>query len=54
MEQIQFHTDKNNVRSINAIKSLRCQEEDILKSNKYKPDGKRRDSMVLHFKRQVV
>ncbi len=47
MERIQFYADKNNVRSINAIKSLGCQEEGILRSNKYKPDGERRDSMVL-------
>jgi RimJ/RimL family protein N-acetyltransferase len=47
MERIQFRADKNNIRSINAIKSLGCKEEGVLRSNMYKPDGTRRDSMVL-------
>ncbi|WP_108866598.1 GNAT family N-acetyltransferase [Aquimarina aquimarini] len=47
MERIQFRADKNNTRSINAIKSLGCKEEGILRSNMYKPDGTRRDSIVL-------
>lgn len=47
MERIQFRADKDNIRSINAIKSLGCTEEGILRSNMYKPDGTRRDSMIL-------
>ncbi|WKK77059.2 GNAT family protein [Marivirga salinae] len=47
MERIQFRVDKQNIRSINAIKSVGCQEEGILRSNLYKPNGERRDSMIL-------
>src|SRR5690606_19266934 len=47
MERIQFRADKNNIRSINAIKSLGCKEEGILRNNMYKPDGTRRDSIIL-------
>lgn len=47
MERIQFRVDKENSRSINAIKSLGCQEEGILRSNLYKSNGERRDSMIL-------
>ncbi|REH48901.1 RimJ/RimL family protein N-acetyltransferase [Tenacibaculum gallaicum] len=47
MERIQFRADKNNIRSINAIKSLGCKEEGGLRSNMYKPDGTRRNSMIL-------
>lgn len=47
MERIQFRADKNNFRSINAIKSLGCTVEGVLRSNMYMPDGKRRDSIIL-------
>ncbi|WKS95662.1 GNAT family N-acetyltransferase [Riemerella columbina] len=47
MERIQFRADKDNIRSINAIKSLGCTEEGVLRSHMYKPDGTRRDSMIL-------
>ncbi len=47
MERIQFRADKDNQRSINAIKSLGCQEEGILRSERYRPNGERRDSIIL-------
>ena len=47
MERVQFRVDKENIRSINAIKSLGCKEEGVLRSNMYRPNGERRDSMIL-------
>jgi RimJ/RimL family protein N-acetyltransferase len=35
------------LRSINAMKSIGCVVEGILRSNMYKPNGDRRDSIVL-------
>jgi N-acetyltransferase len=47
IERVQFRADRNNLRSINAIKSLGCTEEGVLRSNMIKPDGERRDSVIL-------
>lgn len=47
MERIEFRADSNNTRSICAIKSLGCSEEGVLRSNKFRPDGSRRSSIVL-------
>lgn len=52
MERIQFRADKDNLHSINAIKSLGCQEEGILRSERYKPNGERRDSIILSILKQ--
>lgn len=47
IERIQFRADRENQRSINAIKSLGCQEEGILRSERHKSNGERRDSIIL-------
>jgi len=47
VERVEFRADNENQRSINAMKSIGCVVEGVLRSNTYKPDGKRRDSIVL-------
>jgi len=47
MERVEFRADTNNERSIAAMKSIGCKVEGILRSNGVKPDGTRRDSIVL-------
>ena len=51
MQRIQFRADAANQKSINAIKSLGCTEEGILRSNLLKSDGTRRDSIILSILR---
>lgn len=48
MERIEFRADYENKRSIQAMKSIGCVEEGILRSHTYRPlGGGRRDSIVL-------
>jgi RimJ/RimL family protein N-acetyltransferase len=47
MERVEFRADHENIRSINAMKRIGCKVDGILRSNTYKPDGTRRDSIVL-------
>lgn len=47
MERVEFRADNDNLRSILAMKSIGCVVEGILRSNMYKPNGNRRDSIVL-------
>lgn len=47
MERVEFRADNDNKRSIQAMKSIGCIEEGVLRSNMFKPDGSRRDSIVL-------
>ncbi len=47
MERVEFRADNNNKKSIAAMKSIGCVEEGVLRSNGLKPDGTRRDSIVL-------
>lgn len=47
MERVEFRADKNNIKSIAAMKSIGCFEEGVLRSNTIKADGTRRDSIVL-------
>lgn len=47
MERVEFRADKENLKSINAMKSIGCVVEGVLRSNTYKPNGGRRDSIVL-------
>lgn len=47
MERVEFRADNDNKRSINAMKSIGCVVEGVLRSNTCKPDGTRRDSIVL-------
>ncbi len=47
MERVEFRADYSNERSIAAMKSIGCQVEGVLRSHGLKPDGTRRDSIVL-------
>lgn len=47
IERVEFRADNENTRSINAMKNIGCVVEGVLRSNAYKPDGTRRDSIVL-------
>jgi N-acetyltransferase len=47
MLRVEFRADQANARSIAAMKKIGCQVEGILRSNLPKPDGTRRDSIVL-------
>ena len=47
MERVEFRADNENQRSINAMKSIGCVVEGVLRSNTFKPNGDRRDSIVL-------
>lgn len=47
MIRVEFRADKNNVRSIAAMKAIGCTEEGILRQNVPNPDGGRRDSIIL-------
>lgn len=46
-DRLEFQADKNNARSIAAMKSIGCLEEGTLRSHLLRPDGSRRDSIVL-------
>ncbi len=52
MERVEFRADSENKRSIAAMKSIGCQAEGILRSTGLRPDGKRRDSIVLSMLRE--
>jgi len=45
--RVELRADADNKRSIQAMKSLGCTVEGILRSNGLRPDGTRRDSIVL-------
>ena len=47
MQRVEFRADSNNEKSIFAMKSIGCTIEGILRSNGIRPDGTRRDSIVL-------
>jgi len=47
IERVGFIADFENKKSIAAMKSIGCKEEGILRSNIFKKDGTRRDSIVL-------
>ncbi|WP_255492417.1 GNAT family N-acetyltransferase [Myroides sp. NP-2] len=46
-ERVEFEADNENKRSLAAIKSLGCTQEGILRKNKIRTDGTRRDSAVF-------
>lgn len=46
-ERVQFEADNENKRSLSAIKSLGCSLEGILRKNKIRTDGTRRDSVIF-------
>ncbi|MCU0421575.1 MAG: GNAT family N-acetyltransferase [Bacteroidia bacterium] len=45
--RVEFRADEDNKRSIAAMKSIGCKTDGILRSNAFKPDGTRRNSIVL-------
>ena len=47
VRRVEFRADNDNKRSIAAMTSIGCTVEGILRSNGYKADGKRRDSIIL-------
>lgn len=47
MERVEFRADNSNEKSIAAMKSIGCTVEGVLRSHSIKPDGSRRDSIVL-------
>jgi RimJ/RimL family protein N-acetyltransferase len=47
VKRIEFRADSENVRSIAAMKKIGCVEEGLLRSHYIKPDGTRRNSIVL-------
>lgn len=47
MERVEFRADFNNKRSIRAMEQIGCKVEGVLRSHGIKPDGTRRDSIVL-------
>lgn len=52
MQRVEFRADNDNHRSIAAMKAIGCHEEGILRSNGKRPDGSRRDSIVLSILRE--
>lgn len=52
MERVEFRADNNNTKSIAAMKSIGCTVEGILRKSSIKPDGSRRDSIVLSILRE--
>jgi N-acetyltransferase len=47
MQRVEFRADNTNLRSIAAMKGIGCTVEGVLRKNVIKPDGGRRDSIVL-------
>lgn len=52
MLRVEFRADNSNARSIAAMKSIGCVEEGVLRQHMPKPDGTRRDSIVLSILQQ--
>ncbi len=46
-ERVEFRADNDNERSIAAMKSIGCTVEGVLRSHGLKPDGTRRDTIIL-------
>jgi N-acetyltransferase len=46
-ERVEFRADVRNERSIAAMKKIGCVEEGRIRSHNWRPDGGRRDSVVL-------
>ncbi len=47
MLRVEFRADYTNQKSIAAMKSIGCVEEGVLRKSLQKPDGTRRDSIIL-------
>lgn len=46
-ERLEFRLDSQNGKSLNALKSIGCVEEGLLRSNAYTREGTRRSSIVM-------
>lgn len=46
IERLELRTDENNLRSRRAMEKVGAQHDGTLRSDRYKPDGDRRDSVV--------
>lgn len=51
-ERVEFEADNENNRSKSAILSLGCKQEGILRKNKIRTDGTRRDSAIFGLLRE--
>ncbi|WP_413513852.1 GNAT family N-acetyltransferase [Myroides odoratus] len=51
-ERAEFEADNENKRSIAAILSLGCKQEGVLRQNKIRTDGTRRDSAIFGLLRE--
>jgi len=51
-ERIEFEADSENKRSVAAILSLGCQQEGLLRQNKIRTDGTRRNSAIFGLLRE--
>lgn len=47
MERVGFIADSTNQKSIAAMKSIGCTEEGVIRSNMFRKNGSRRDSVIL-------
>ena len=47
IERVEFRADNTNEKSIAAMKSMGCKVEGVLRSNGIRPNGERRDSIIL-------
>ena len=47
VQRVEFRADNENKKSIDAMTNIGCTKEGVLRSNSPKPDGSRRDSIVL-------
>ncbi len=51
-KRVEFRADNNNKRSIAAMQKIGCTVEGVLRSHLPKPDGTRRDSIVLSITKE--
>ncbi len=51
-KRVEFRADNNNKRSIAAMQKIGCTIEGVLRSHLPKPDGTRRDSIVLSITKE--
>lgn len=47
LERVEFRTDALNVSSVEALKRIGAHIEGVLRKNMFRPDGTRRDSIVM-------
>ena len=52
MQRVEFRADSNNARSIAAMKGIGCTVEGLLRKHVPRPDGTRRDSIILSILRE--